>query len=195
MLNELRKRIANRAAVRSLKKRCPGLHADSTLKVKLPQYIQCGENVDIGEGSRLMCWDSYRGTRFADPPRIAIGSGVRATRNLTIQCASRVTIGDNVLIASDVFMVDYNHGMSPHAASYVENPLDRSEGITIEDGAWIGNNVIILPGVTIGRKSIIGAGSVVTRSIPPYCIAAGSPAKVIRRFNHERNEWVRVDEA
>ena len=68
-------------------------------------------------------------------------------------------------------------------------------GITIEDGAWIGNNVIILPGVTIGRKSIIGAGSVVTRSIPPYCIAAGSPAKVIRRFNHERNEWVRVDEA
>ena len=192
MLHELRERMANRAEVRSLTKRCPGLHTDSTLKVKLPQYIKCGENVHIGEGSRLLCWDSYRGERFENPPQITIGSGVRATRNLTIQCASRITIGDNVLIASDVFMVDYNHGMSPLTDSYLENPLDRSDGITIEEGVWIGNNVIILPNVTIGRKSIIGAGAVVTRSIPPYCMAVGNPARVIRKYDSERNEWVRT---
>ena len=97
-----------------------------------------------------------------------------------------------MLIASDVFMVDYNHGMSPLTDSYLENPLDRSDGITIEEGVWIGNNVIILPNVTIGKKSIIGAGAVVTRSIPPYCMAVGNPARVIRKFNSEKNEWVRT---
>ena len=114
------------------------------------------------------------------------------TGPIIVYLPSRITIGDNVLIASDVFMVDYNHGMSPLTDSYLENPLDRSDGITIEEGVWIGNNVIILPNVTIGKKSIIGAGAVVTRSIPPYCMAVGNPARVIRKFNSEKNEWVRT---
>lgn len=63
--------------------------------------------------------------------------------------------------------------------------LIKEEKVVIEDDAWIGANVTILPGVTIGRCSIIGAGSVVTKDIPPNCIAAGVPCKVIRRLgNH-----------
>lgn len=189
MLSEIRDAMKRRAAVRAFRRRHPGVQVDGTLRLRLPEYIHCGEKSAIGEGSRLYCWDSYRGTKLADSPRITIGSGVRATRNLTIQCARSVTIGDNVLIASDVFIVDYNHGMSPLTPSYLDNPLELSEGVTIEEGAWIGNNVVILPNVTIGKKSIIGAGSVVTKPIPPFCIAAGNPARIIKRFDFDRNEW------
>ncbi len=192
MLADIRNRIKRRTQVNAFKRANPGVRVDGSLQLRLPQYIRCGEKVVIGENSRLLCWDSYKGTGFDDPPQITIGSGVHATRNLTIQCANKVTIGENVLIASDVFIVDYNHGMSPLTANYLDNPLDISEGITIEEGVWIGNNVIILPHVTIGKKSVIGAGSVVTKSIPPYTVAAGNPAKVIKRFDFDRNEWVGV---
>ena len=124
-------------------------------------------------------------------PSIIIGSGVRITRNLTIQCANRVQIGDNVLIASDVFIIDYNHGNSPLTKNYRDNPLNISVGgVTIENGVWIGNNVIILPNVTIGEKSIVGAGSVVTKSIPAYSVAVGNPAHVIKHFDFEANIWI-----
>lgn len=63
-------------------------------------------------------------------------------------------------------------------------------GVTIENGVWIGNNVIILPNVTIGEKSIVGAGSVVTKSIPAYSVAVGNPAHVIKHFDFEANIWI-----
>ena len=72
----------------------------------------------------------------------------------------------------------------------LDNPLNISVGgVTIENGVWIGNNVIILPNVTIGEKSIVGAGSVVTKSIPAYSVAVGNPAHVIKHFDFEANIW------
>ncbi|RGL06959.1 acyltransferase [Bifidobacterium pseudocatenulatum] len=97
---------------------------------------------------------------------------------------------NDVLLASNVFITDYNHGMSPVANSYLDNPLDISDGVIIGSGAWIGNNVIILGGVSIGEKAVIGAGAVVTKSIPAYSIAVGNPARVIKQYDHKRGEWV-----
>ena len=62
--------------------------------------------------------------------------------------------------------------------------------VKIENGVWIGNNVIILPNVTIGEKSIVGAGSVVTKSIPAYSVAVGNPAHVIKHFAFEATIWI-----
>ena len=70
--------------------------------------------------------------------------------------------------------------------------MELSKGISIEDGVWIGNNVLIMPGVKIGKKAIIGAGSVVTRDVPPYTIAVGNPARVIKQFNMEKQQWVSI---
>lgn len=69
------------------------------------------------------------------------------------------------------------------------NPLDISDGIIIKDGVWIGNNVIILGGVQIGEKAIVGAGSVITHSIPSYSIAVGNPARVIKKYDFDMNEF------
>ena len=74
---------------------------------------------------------------------------------------------------------------------YMDQTLS-SQPVIIEDGCWIGEKVCIMPGVTIGRKSIIGAGSIVTKSIPGYCIAVGNPAKVIKKYNFKSHNWESV---
>jgi acetyltransferase-like isoleucine patch superfamily enzyme len=100
-----------------------------------------------------------------------------------IHARKRISIGKRCLIAANCQIID----SSGHDASFehVENRINtkgNAKEIVIEDDVWIGLNCIILPGVTISKGSIIGAGSVVTKSIPAFCIAAGNPCKVIRKL-------------
>ena len=101
------------------------------------------------------------------------------------------------MLISKVFISDSNHG------SYVgetqshpdESPVERKfskKPIEIEDNVWLGEFVSVLQGVRIGKGSIIGSMSVVSRDIPPYCIAVGSPARVIKRFNFQTAKWEKV---
>lgn len=165
----------------------PQLVVGRYFTINRPEYVEINNNVVLGENVKLLCYLSQ-----AFSPQISIGDNFRATRNFTIQCANSVKIGKNVLVASDVFIIDYNHGTNPMTESYLDNPLDISTGIQIKDGVWIGNNAIILGGVTVGEKAIIAAGSVVTKNVPDYAIVAGNPAKVIKLFNFEIQQWERV---
>lgn len=122
---------------------------------------------------------------------ISIGSNVIIGMNCTFVDNAPIVIGDNVMIASNVQLYTAAH---PVAAKerFVEGWREKgtvffrtyARPIVIEDGAWIGGGVILLPGVTVGRNSVIGAGSVVTRSIPADCVAVGSPCKVIRTIEN-----------
>ena len=148
----------------------------------------------IGDNSKLLCTVGYNGELFDIQPQLHIGKNFHSTRNLTIQCARKVIIGDNVLCASNVFVIDYNHGTNPMSENYLDNDLEISEGVNIKDGVWIGNNVIILGNVTIGEKAIIAAGAVVTHGVPPYTIVAGNPARIIKVYNHNLGEWTKVND-
>jgi lipopolysaccharide O-acetyltransferase len=108
-----------------------------------------------------------------------------------------ISIGNNVLIASKVFISDINHGSYKgiNQDSPLSHPSSRklsTSPIIIKDNVWIGEGVCIMAGVTIGFGSIIGALSVVTKSIPDYSIAVGSPAEVIKEYDFEKEEWVSV---
>jgi maltose O-acetyltransferase len=100
---------------------------------------------------------------------------------------ARATIGNNVDIAPRVVIVTGTHDIDmtgPHSAG-----PGKGEPIRIEDGVWIGANATITPGVSIGFKAVIGAGSVVVNDIPPYCIAVGNPCRPIKRWNPETSRF------
>jgi acetyltransferase-like isoleucine patch superfamily enzyme len=96
---------------------------------------------------------------------------------------AEIIIEDNVMMGAGVHFYVNNHKFDRTDIPLIEQGYYPSEGITVQKGAWIGANAIILPGVTIGENSVIGAGSIVTKSIPNFAIAAGNPAKILKFIN------------
>jgi acetyltransferase-like isoleucine patch superfamily enzyme len=99
-----------------------------------------------------------------------------------------IHIGKHVMTAQNVVMSGLNHGFSDITIAFRYQPCTTGL-ITVGEGCWIGANSVITAGVTVGRYCVIAAGSVVTRDVPDYCIAAGSPARVIKQFNHQTKQW------
>lgn len=100
------------------------MRAGKNLDLRLSQYIHCAGSVVLGDNCRLYCWDASHGKPFDREPEIRIGERVHVTRNLTLQCTSEIIIEDDTLLASDIVMIDYNHGMSPLPDSYLDNDLE-----------------------------------------------------------------------
>lgn len=102
-------------------------------------------------------------------------------------------IGNHVNLAQNITVTGLNHNFENVDIPIDEQGVDTIP-VTIEDDVWIGANAVILPGVTIGKHSVVAAGSIVSRSIPPYSVCAGTPAKVIKRYDFDKKEWLRVNE-
>ncbi|MDR1416090.1 MAG: sugar O-acetyltransferase [Prevotellaceae bacterium] len=124
---------------------------------------------------------------------IHIGDNVSVNMNCTFIDCNKITIGNRVLIASNVQIYTAAHPVNLSERLTPEWTVDSEEyfcrtfalPVTIEDDCWIGGGVIIVPGVTIGRGAVVGAGSVVTKDIPKNSLAVGNPCRVIRKLNGE----------
>lgn len=149
--------------------------------IKNPQHISIGNNWTGLWNIRIEAWDAYYEQRFT--PEISIGNNVSMNSDIHIGCINKVTIGNNVLMASRIYINDHSHG-NVDASELHLPPVKRklvSKGpVIIEDNVWVGEGVCILPGVTIGKNSIIGANAVVTKSFPPNSVIAGIPAQLIK---------------
>lgn len=114
------------------------------------------------------------------PENISIGERCGINSNVWINGSGGISIGDDVLIGPNVLIHSANHNFDR-----IDTPINLQgwtfKAVTIEDNVWIGANAIILPGIHIGTGSVIGAGSVVTKNIPPFSVALGNPAKVVKK--------------
>ena len=111
----------------------------------------------------------------ANPRNVKIGSDCGINHNVFILGHSKIVIGNGVVLSAGVMLID--SGLHLDGFAKAEFPAHFDSYVIIEDGVWIGAGAIILPGVTVGIKSIVGAGSVVTKDVPPYTIVAGNPAR------------------
>ena len=183
-------RLMESAARRRLLARA-GVSISSTAKVNCRNIsLAPGSALRIGKGSII----EARMVSERDGARISIGNDSFVGNSL-ISCASSVDIGDDVLISWGCNLVDHNS----HALSWRDRQADvrnwyagvkdwsRVDIAPVEIGprSWLGFNVGVLKGVKIGEGAVVGAGSIVTRDVPPWCIVAGNPAKVIREISIE----------
>ncbi|MEQ1796424.1 MAG: acyltransferase [Lacibacter sp.] len=102
-----------------------------------------------------------------------------------------VTIGNNVILAQNIVMSGLNHVYTDIHTPIHLQPVTTGL-IEVEDECWIGANVVVTAGVKIGKHSVVAAGAVVTKNIPPYSIAVGNPARIIKSYSFETKEWQRV---
>lgn len=163
------------------------------IDIRGKSYMKIGKGFTTGFGCRLEAYPLNNETT------LFIGENFQMNDYAHITAMESVKIGNNVLLASKIYISDCSHG------SYSGNendshpdsiPKDRplfSKPVLIEDNVWLGEFVSVLPGVTIGRGTIVGANSVVSKSLPEYVIAVGSPAKPIKKFNFQTQKWEKIN--
>lgn len=153
-----------------------------------PKFISLGERVVISYNARIQGVGLYKGVKYN--PLIRLGDGVSIQQNIHLTCAKSVVIGKNTAIAANVTITDIHHPYDDISIPIEHQRLVVKE-VSIGDDCKIYNNVVVLPGVHIGKHVTIGANSVVTRDIPDYSVAVGNPAKVIKHYDYNRKAWVK----
>ncbi len=158
------------------------------------EFINFGEKLTTGVGCRFDCFAGEKPDRV----KLVFGRNIQINDYVHIVAMDNITIGDNVLMASHIFISDNSHGT--YKCSFQDSdpripPIEREYNtapVKIGNNVWIGEGVCIMPGVTIGEGCVIGAHSVVINSIPNYSIAVGAPARVIKKYNFNTKHWVKL---
>ena len=139
-------------------------------------FAECGENCYI-ELPFHANWGGHH---------VHFGSDIYVNSNLTLVDDGHIYIGDKVMIGPNVTIATANHPIDPELRS---RALQYNKDVWIGENAWIGAGAIIVPGVHIGRDTVIGAGSVVTKDIPDHVVAVGNPCRVLREISDRDKEY------
>jgi acetyltransferase-like isoleucine patch superfamily enzyme len=167
------------------------IHYTCDILRSVAPLIAFGEHVDLAKD----VWLNAVPTSDGGGPKIMLGNNVKIGRRCSISARNQIILEDSVLFGPHVLIMDHNHEFSN-----VELPI-REQGVTtggriiIEKNCWFGFGAVVLCGsgeLTIGRNSVVGANAVVTRSFPPNSVIGGNPAKLLRTFDSEEKQWVKV---
>lgn len=172
----MRREFSTQLFKRDFKSFGKGSIIDFPSLLRSTKQISVGENCTLNEGLLLRC--------YGETSSITIGSGSALGAHSSVTCCNRIFIGKGVRTGRMVIITDNSHGNNDTIEELNISPILRpvvSKGeVVIEDNVWIGEKASIMPGVRIGRGSIIGSNAVVTKDIPPYSIAVGCPARVVK---------------
>jgi len=152
--------------------------------------ISIGRDSIVNKGAVIAAgWGPGHAGLAADT--LSIGDRCLIGRDSSVVAHNSIVIEDDVWTGQQVHITDMNHGYV-----ILDEPISRQSEpdapVHIGAGSWLGHHVVVLPGVTIGRHVVVGAGSIVTRDLPDFCVAVGSPARVVRRYVPD-DGWVDVD--
>lgn len=160
------------------------------------KYINLGRNLTLGKNCRFEVFPHLM--IEGENIKLRIGENVQMNDNVHICAMQSVKIGDNVLMASHVFISDNSHGCYKGVDNDSDPsipPVERDYStapVRIGNNVWIGEGVAIMPGVEIGDGCVIGAHSIVNQSIPPHTIAVGAPAIPVKRWDSEKRKWIKI---
>lgn len=163
----------------------PDALIDRSVQILGWDSVSIGHHVIISEG----CWLNVN-CKSDDTPRIRIGGHSLIGRRNTISSGALISLGEYTLTGPDCSIIGSDHRYDDPMRPYISTGNTCSAIIVVEPNCWLGAGVTVLGDVTIGRGSIIGAKSVVTKSIPPFSIAVGNPARVLKRFDAIARRWV-----
>jgi acetyltransferase-like isoleucine patch superfamily enzyme len=157
-------------------------------KIDFPKRIFIGDKVYID----YYAWLAANPLTGNMDCKLIIDNGTSIGRFAHIYATSKIEIGKNVLIAENIYISDNLHNYTDITIPIIKQPIVQINEVVIGDGAWIGENVCII-GACVGKNSVIAANAVVTKNIPDYCVAAGVPAVIIKRYNFEKNIWQKTN--
>lgn len=147
------------------------------IRVSGESRIGIGSGVFVGSGSWLQALGPKR-ARLA----IEIGDGTSIVGGCVVSAVTSVRIGQRVLMARNVYVADHMHAFEDVRRAVLDQGIARVAPVEICDGAWLGQNVVVGPGVRIGRGAVVGSNSVVLDDVPDFSVAVGAPAHVLRQF-------------
>ena len=174
------------AYIRHLFRQCGELKLGSTqLHLFGLRYMEFGDQVEMHFNARVQCIDYFQPTNQHFKPRLILHDHVVVQAMCHIGCIDRVEIGEWSTMGARCYITDHTHGGTSREELLLpprKRPLVSRGPVKIGKYVHLGEGVCVMPGVTIGDYSVVGAGAVVTRDIPPFSIAVGSPAKVIKQI-------------
>ncbi len=161
--------------------------------VLFPLNMNGIENISIGDNVKVAykTWLAAVPHTGAEKCELIIGEGTCIGNFNHIYATKSIIIGKNVLIADRVYISDNLHSYENINIPIIHQPIKQIGTVVIGDGSWLGENVCVI-GAKIGKNCVIGANSVVTKDIPDYCVAVGTPAKIIKRYCLETQKWNKI---
>lgn len=160
-------------------------------KIISPLKIEGYSNISIGSRVNIEYKTWLAAVAHTNSPtcNLIIEDGASIGHFNHIYATSKIHIGKKVLTADRVYITDNLHSYKNVNIAIMDQPIKQIQEVKIGDGAWLGENVCII-GANVGKGCIVGANSVVTKDIPDYSVAVGAPAKIIKRYSFELNEWL-----
>lgn len=158
-----------------------------------PLQIDGARNIYIDNGVHVgyKTWLAALPQAGEEQSKLIIGEGSSLGNFNHIYATHSIRFGKKVLTADKVYISDNVHDYHNIDLAVKEQPIVQKNDVYIGDGAWLGENVCVI-GASVGKHSVVGANSVVTKDIPDYCVAVGIPAKVIKKYSFETKHWEKV---